>query len=52
MSKYIDHIFYINLDKRADRRGEIETQLNAFGLSYERFTAIETPGQGIVGCGL
>lgn len=52
MSKYIDHIFYINLDRRADRREEIETQLKAFGLPYERFSAIETPGQGIVGCGL
>jgi glycosyl transferase family 25 len=52
MSKYIDHIFYINLDKRTDRKIEIESQLNAFGLSYERFSAIETPGQGIVGCGL
>lgn len=52
MSKYIDHIFYINLDKRTDRRQEIESQLDAFNLPYERFSAIETPGQGIVGCGL
>lgn len=52
MSKYIDKIFYINLNKRIDRREEIENELNNFGLSYERFEAIETPGFGILGCGL
>jgi GR25 family glycosyltransferase involved in LPS biosynthesis len=52
MSNNIDKIFYINLNKRPDRRLEIENELNTFGLSYERFEAIETPGCGIYGCGL
>jgi GR25 family glycosyltransferase involved in LPS biosynthesis len=52
MSNNIKKIFYINLNKRTDRRGEIETELNNFGLEYERFEAIETRGFGILGCGL
>ena len=50
MSHNIDHIFYINLDHRKDRREEIERELDGFGLKYERFEAIYTPGFGIVGC--
>ena len=52
MSHNIDKIIYINLEKRKDRREEIENELNTFGLRYERFEAIETPGFGILGCGL
>lgn len=52
MSHNIDKIIYINLLKRVDRREEIENELNTFGLHYERFEAIETPGFGILGCGL
>jgi glycosyl transferase family 25 len=46
------HIFYINLDKRTDRRQEIETQLHQYNLydQAERFPAIHTPEQGILGC--
>jgi glycosyl transferase family 25 len=43
-------IFYINLQKRTDRRAEIEKELDGFGLLYERFEAIER-SPGIVGCG-
>lgn len=50
MSQNIDHIFYINLAKRTDRRQEIENELNTFGLNGERFNAISHI-QGIVGCG-
>ena len=46
----IDGIFYINLDRRTDRRGEIEAELSKLGLSYERFAGIPHR-QGIVGCG-
>jgi hypothetical protein len=46
----IDGVFYINLDKRADRRSEIEAELGFLGLPYERFPAIYHPS-GIVGCG-
>jgi len=52
MSKYIDKIIYINLNKRTDRRQEIENELNQYGLPYERFEAISTPDFGIYGCGL
>ena len=52
MSRNIDKIYYINLNKRGDRREQIEKELNAFDLKYERFEAIETPGFGIYGCGL
>jgi GR25 family glycosyltransferase involved in LPS biosynthesis len=49
--KNIDNIFYINLDHRADRRSEIENELDAKRLSYERFTAVRHETIGGVGCG-
>lgn len=52
MSNYIDKIIYINLNKRTDRREQIENELNSFNLSYERFEAFSTPDCGIYGCGL
>ena len=52
MSENIDKIIYINLNKRTDRRAEIEEELNKFELPFERFEAIETTGFGIWGCGL
>ena len=48
---FIDKIIYINLDKRIDRREHMEQQLEKFGLTAERFAAIEHE-EGIVGCGL
>jgi len=52
MSENLDAIFYINLDKRQDRRAEIERELERMGLQAERFPAIEyPPPNGIVGCG-
>jgi glycosyl transferase family 25 len=44
-------IVYINLDRRADRRAEIEAELKAYGLDAERFAAIEK-NPGILGCSL
>jgi glycosyl transferase family 25 len=52
MSQYIDKIFYINLDKRTDRREQIEAELAKMGLEGERFAAFYTPESGILGCGL
>ena len=52
MTNYIDKIIYINLSKRADRREQIENELDNFQLSYERFEAIPTPDFGSYGCGL
>lgn len=53
MSNNIDKIIYINLNKRTDRREEIESELNQYGLmdKSERYEAIYTPHSGIVGCG-
>lgn len=52
MCEFIDKIFYINLEKRTDRKEQIEKELNTFDLKFERFSAIETPTFGILGCGL
>uniref|UniRef100_A0A6C0I0A0 Methyltransferase FkbM domain-containing protein n=1 Tax=viral metagenome TaxID=1070528 RepID=A0A6C0I0A0_9ZZZZ len=54
--KKISHIFYINLNKRTDRKEEIENELFKYITpcicdNYERFPAIETAGFGILGCG-
>jgi len=53
MSSNIDKIFYINLEKRTDRREEIEKELTDYGLidKTERYEAHYTPHSGIVGCG-
>lgn len=49
MSNRIDHIFYINLDRRTDRKEQIEDELTKMQLPFERFSAIaRTPG--CVGC--
>lgn len=51
MSNNIEHIFYINLDKRKDRLQQIESELKLFGLfeKSERFPGIYEPSFGI-GC--
>lgn len=49
---YIDKIYYINLDKRTDRREEIEYELKRLDIPKEkvkRFTAIEF-NPGFIGC--
>lgn len=50
MSGHIDHIFYINLDKREDRKELIQNELEKYELSAERFSAINNEN-GLVGCG-
>jgi glycosyl transferase family 25 len=50
INKYIDKVIYINLDKRTDRRAELEQELNRFDVPYERFSA-HYNNSGIVGCG-
>lgn len=42
-------IIYINLEKRSDRREQIENELRGFELQYHRFEAIYD-SSGIVGC--
>lgn len=52
MSENIDKIFYINLDKRDDRKKEFETEMDTMGWQAERFPGIYySPPKGIVGCG-
>jgi len=49
-SNKIDHIIYINLDKRVDRKEQIEGELERFNLTnYERFSAIQNDN-GAIGC--
>ena len=47
----ISGAFYINLDRRLDRRKEIEAELGNLGVPYERFPAIKTI-PGCIGCAL
>lgn len=46
----IGDIVYINLDRRTDRRAEMEAELELLGLSARRFSAVARR-PGIVGCG-
>lgn len=50
-SRFLDGVFFINLDKRTDRRAEVEGEFARVGLDVERFVGIERK-PGIVGCGL
>lgn len=47
----ISKIVYINLERRQDRRQEIEQELATIGLSGERFDAI-AKDPGIIGCNM
>ncbi len=50
ISDYIDMVFYINLDKRDDRRNDIERELVSYNLNFERYPAIEISYFGCLGC--
>lgn len=52
MSSNIDHIFFINLDKRVDRLKHIENEMQKYDLIAERYAGIYTPESGIIGCSL
>jgi len=47
----IEHAFYINLDKRPDRKQHVETQLGMLGINAERFSAIQMDN-GAIGCSM
>ena len=47
----IKHCFYINLDKRADRKQHVEEQLNQLKIPFNRFKAVEL-NNGSIGCSL
>jgi hypothetical protein len=40
-SRYFDHAYYINLDRRADRRSHMERQLERFNIAATRVPAID-----------
>jgi len=42
-------VFYINLARRTDRREEIEQELTALDLPFERYNAVES-SPGLIGC--
>lgn len=48
---HIDKVFYINLDRRKDRRSHTESLLESYGIPAERFVAIPH-SHGLYGCGL
>jgi glycosyl transferase family 25 len=45
----INKVIYINLDRRTDRKENIENELKRMGLEFERFTAIENKPE-MLGC--
>jgi len=50
LSDYFDAVFYINLDRRGDRREAIEAQLGAHGIEAERFSAVDDAENPERGC--
>lgn len=48
--EFIHKVVYINLDRRTDRRGEIENEFRRMEIEAERFPAIDRK-PGIIGCG-
>jgi len=50
--QHIEKIMYINLNRRTDRRVQIEQELSSMDLLEKsiRFEAVDRPGKGIVGC--
>lgn len=47
--KHLDRVIYINLDRRIDRKEQMESQLKAYGIQAERFSAVSHQ-HGLVGC--
>jgi glycosyl transferase, family 25 len=47
----MENVVYINLESRADRRIQIEAQLDTLGWKYERFNAIRMK-DGRIGCSM
>jgi len=47
---FIEHVVYINLEHRTDRRAEVEKELECFGDRVERFNAIINHTHGGIGC--
>ena len=51
MFEFIEHVVYINLEHRKDRRENIEKELSIFSSEkVQRFDAIHEPKRGHLGC--
>ena len=50
MFEFIEHVVYINLEHRKDRREQIEKELTIFGEKVQRFNAVYEPKRGHLGC--
>lgn len=53
--EYIDHIYYINLDHRVDRKEHFENEMKSFDIDLQRYTRISgiyVPHFGMLGCSL
>jgi len=50
MFDYIEHVVYINLEHRKDRREHIEKELSVFGEKVHRLNAVYEPQRGHLGC--
>jgi GR25 family glycosyltransferase involved in LPS biosynthesis len=50
MFEFVEHVVYINLEHRKDRREQIEKELTIFGDKIQRFDAIYEPERGHLGC--
>jgi len=50
MFDYIEHVVYINLEHRKDRREHIEKLLAPFGEKVHRLNAVYEPQRGHLGC--
>ena len=49
----IKNAYYINLERRKDRKAHVESELEKIGIKAERFNAIELPnGNGALGCSM
>ena len=50
----IQHVLYINLDARVDRRTKMQAELEKVGLQdkAERFPAVRMPNLGAIGCSM
>lgn len=46
----LDHVLYINLAKRVDRKAAIEGELTRMGLRGERVAGLDTAPYGYIGC--
>jgi hypothetical protein len=50
LNLYFDHVLWINLDRRPDRRVSCEEEFARLRVQAERIPAVDRPGNGVAGC--